>query len=161
MSNKFLNLLATGFGLGYSPIFPGTVGCLLGIPLVWGIQCAGRQLGHEIPFHVTAAFLLSLLSIPICQAGEAAAGNKDPHCVVADEYLTFPISMIGLPFTPAMLAISFVTNRILDIYKPYPARQLQSIHGGLGITIDDVFTATYSLALNHAAYWFLSRQGWL
>lgn len=157
---KLAILLSTGFGLGHSPFFPGSVGCMLGIPLVWLIQTTGARLGMEIPFHITLAVLLSLIAIPICHAGEKAAGSKDPHCVVADEYLTFPISMIGLPFNPVMIAISFVTNRILDIVKPYPARQLQALPGGLGITIDDVFSATYSLALNHAAYWFLMHRGW-
>jgi len=161
MMKKLAILLSTGFGLGYSPLFPGSVGCLLGLPLVWIIQQTGHHLGREIPFHITVAVLLSLIAIPICHAGEKAAGSKDPHCVVADEYLTFPISMIALPFTPVMIAISFITNRILDIIKPYPARQLQALPGGLGITIDDVFSASYSLVLNHAAYWFLRHQGWL
>jgi phosphatidylglycerophosphatase A len=161
MIKRLTILLSTGFGLGHSPLFPGSVGCLLGIPLVWVIQYSGIQLGMEIPFHIMMAVLLSLIAIPICHVGEKAAGNKDPHCVVADEYLTFPISMIGLPFTPLMIAISFVTNRILDIFKPYPANQLQALPGGLGITIDDVFSATYSLALNHAAYWCLRHYGWL
>ncbi len=151
--------LSTGFGLGYSPLIPGTVGGLLGIPLVWAIQLTGQRLGHEIPFHIAAAILLSLMAIPICTAGEKAAGQKDPHCVVADEYLTFPISMIGLPFSPLMVAISFITNRILDIIKPYPARQIQSLPGGWGITLDDVFSATYSLALNHLAFQTLIHFG--
>ncbi|MEI8138411.1 MAG: phosphatidylglycerophosphatase A [bacterium] len=161
MVKKLTILLSTGFGLGHSPLFPGSVGCLLGIPLVWAIQYSGLQLGMEIPFHITMAVLLSLIAIPICHVGEKAAGSKDPHCVVADEYLTFPISMIGLPFTPLMIAISFVTNRILDIFKPYPASQLQALPGGLGITIDDVFSATYSLALNHVVFWCLRHYGWL
>jgi len=152
--------LSTGFGLGYSPLIPGTIGSLPGIPLVWAIQQAGRGLGHEIAFHVSAAVVLSLIAIPLCSAGERAAGHKDPHCVVADEYLTFPISMIGIPFSPLMIAIAFVTNRILDIVKPFPARQIQALPGGWGITLDDVFSATYSLALNHLALWALTRAGW-
>lgn len=155
MLRKLTVLLSTGFGLGYSPIFPGTVGSLPGLPLVWFLQYAGNQFGMGIPFQIAIAALLSLLAIPICQVGEKAAGGKDPHCVVADEYLTFPICMIGLPFTPMMVGIAFVTNRILDIVKPYPARQLQALPGGWGITIDDVFSASYSLALNHAAYWLI------
>ena len=156
---KLAVLLSTGFGLGHSPVIPGTIGCLLGIPLVWAIQESGRKLGCEIPFHIVAAVVLSLLAIPICAAGEKAAGHQDAQCVVADEYLTFPISMIGLPFSPLMIAISFVTNRILDIVKPFPARQIQALPGGLGITLDDVFSAAYSLALNHLAFWGLTRAG--
>ena len=157
--NKLAVWLSTGFGLGYSPIIPGTVGCLLGIPLVWAIQLTGQRLGHEVPFHIAAAALLSVMAIPICTAGEKAAGHKDPHCVVADEYLTFPISMVGLPFSPAMITISFVTNRILDIIKPYPARQVQALPGGWGITLDDVLSAAYSLALNHIAFRALVHFG--
>lgn len=152
MFRKLAVLCSTGFGLGYSPLIPGTVGSLPGIPLVWAIQQARTQFGIGIGFEVIAAGLLCLLAIPICDAGEKAAGGKDPHCVVADEYLTFPICMIGLPFTPEMIGIALATNRILDIVKPFPARQLQALPGGLGITIDDVFSATYSLALNHVAF---------
>lgn len=150
--NRLAVLFSTGFGLGHSPVIPGTIGCLLGIPLAWATQTAGRRIGYEVAVEIAAAALLSLLAIPICEAGERAAGRKDPHCVVADEYLTFPISMIGLPFSPIMIAVSFVTNRVLDIVKPFPARQIQVLPGGLGITLDDVISAVYSLALNHLAY---------
>ncbi|MEI8121003.1 MAG: phosphatidylglycerophosphatase A [bacterium] len=152
ITNKLAVLLSTGFGLGHSPIIPGTVGCLIGIPLFRAIQLTGQRMGCEIPFEIGAAIILSLMAVPLCSAGERAAGHKDPHCVVADEYLTFPISMIGLPFSPLMIAIAFVTNRILDIVKPFPARQLQALPAGWGITLDDVFSATYSLALNHLAF---------
>jgi len=157
--NKVAVWLSTGFGLGHSPLIPGTVGCLLGIPIAWAIQLTGHRMGHEIPFQIIAATLLSLMAVPLCTAGEKAAGHKDPHCVVADEYLTFPISMIGLPFSPVMVAIAFVTNRILDIVKPYPARQLQALSGGWGITLDDVFSSFYSLILNHLAFRTLIHFG--
>ena len=150
--NRLAITLSTGFGLGYSPLFPGTAGCLLGIPLVWGLQQAGTQFGGGLFFQVAAAAGLCLLAVPLCTAGERAAGHKDPHCVVADEYLTFPISMIGLPFSPSMVLVAFITNRILDIVKPFPARQLQSLPGGWGITLDDVFSSAYSLAVNHLVY---------
>lgn len=152
-------LLSTGFGLGYSPVVPGTVGCLLGIPLVWLSQRAGQALGLGVSWEMGVAVALAALAIPICNAGEKAAGHKDPHCVVADEYLTFPISMIALPFSPAVVAVAFVTNRVLDIVKPCPARQLQALPGGWGIVLDDVFSAAYSLALNHLAYRLLLHAG--
>ena len=160
MLKNAMRLLATGFGLGYSPFAPGTVGCLWGLPLAWAIHAARIPPGMELPFQIVAAAVLSLLAIPICAAGEKAAGTKDPHCVVADEYLTFPISLIGLPFSPLVIAGAFVTNRIFDILKPFPARQLQRLDGGLGITIDDVFSALYSLALNHALYRLALHSGW-
>lgn len=141
-------LLSSGFGLGHSPFAPGTVGTLLGIPIVWAFHASGIPLAAQVGI----AAVLCLLAVPICTAGERAAGTKDPHSVVADEYLTFPLCMLGLPFTPLALAIAFVTNRVLDIVKPFPARQLQALPAGWGITLDDVFSALYSLLLNHAIW---------
>jgi phosphatidylglycerophosphatase A len=103
-----------------------------------------------------------MVAVPICDAAEKHFGKKDPHCIVADEYLTFPISMIGLPVawnTWWILPIAFVSNRFFDIVKLPPANQLQRLHGGLGIVIDDVFAALYSLAANHAVYYLITR--WL
>jgi phosphatidylglycerophosphatase A len=161
MSKKIMLLLSSGFGLGYSPVAPGTAGCLLGIPLTWAIHAAGARLGADVPFQIAAAALLAWLAVPICTAGEKAAGVKDPHCVVADEYLTFPISLIGLPFSPLVVACAFVTNRLFDILKPFPARQIQQLPGGWGITLDDVFSALYSLAFNSALYALALYRGWL
>jgi len=158
---KLAVLLSTGFGLGYSRVIPGTVGTLPGIALAGAVQAAGRYLGCEIPFHITAAAILSLLSVPICDAGEKATGYKDPHCVVADEYLTFPIVMIGLPFSPLMVAVAFVTHRVCDIIKPFPAYRLQRLPGGWGITVDDVISSLYALALNHIAFRILIHYGFM
>jgi phosphatidylglycerophosphatase A len=153
--NKLLNFFATGFGLGRSPFAPGTVGTLPGIPLAWALSFLAW------PWQVAACAALALLAIPLCSVGEKAAGAKDPHCVVADEYLTFPITLIGLPFAWPVVVFAFLTHRALDILKPYPARQLQALPGGLGITIDDVFSSLYALACNHLAYQLALHFGWL
>lgn len=142
-------VLATGFGLGLSPVASGTAGTLLGIPIVlllWPLGAAAQA---------AAAVLLPLLAIPVCSVAERTFGKKDDGRIVADEYLTFPLCMAGLPASPIMLATAFVTHRVMDIIKPPPARGLQSLKGGAGIVMDDVFSSLYALALNHALYWFL------
>lgn len=142
-------VLATGFGLGLSPIASGTAGTLLGIPIVLLLWPLG------LPAQAAAAVLLPLLAIPICDAAERAFGKKDDGRIVADEYLTFPLCMAGLPPTPLMLATAFLSHRFFDIVKPPPARGLQALKGGVGIVMDDVFSSLYALAVNHAIYWFL------
>lgn len=141
-------LFAIGFGLGLSPVAPGTVGSIWGVLIAFAIN-------YNLPepwLQAAIAAVLALVSIPICAVGEKHFGTKDPHPVVADEYLTFPLCVIGLPPVPWIFAVAFVTNRALDIVKPFPARQLQRLPGGLGITIDDVFSSLYSLAVNWAVY---------
>jgi phosphatidylglycerophosphatase A len=143
--------LATGFGLGYSPIASGTTGSLLGIGIVLAVWPSG------LAWQIATGILGSLIAIPICSAAERHFGRKDDGRIVADEYLTFPLSMLGLPLTPWVLAMAFVSNRCFDILKPPPARDLQRLSGGLGIVIDDVFAALYSLALNHLLYAIVLR----
>jgi len=147
-------LLANGFGFGLSPIASGTTGCLWGIPLVWAVWVYG---GVGVSGQIVFALVMTLICIPICSVAEQHYGKKDDGRIVADEYMTFPICMIGLPAVWWMLGIAFVTNRIFDILKPPPANALQRLKGGLGITIDDVMAALYSLAVNHLIYWLASK----
>jgi phosphatidylglycerophosphatase A len=142
--------VATGFGLGYSPVASGTVGTLLGIGLVGLMQWIPGLI-----FQSAAALVLTIVAIPFCHDAEAVFARKDDGRIVADEYLTFPICMLGLPFTPSIVVVAFLTNRFFDILKPPPARALQRIEGGLGIVVDDVVAALYSLAANHAVFWLL------
>jgi phosphatidylglycerophosphatase A len=147
---NLIKWIAVGFGTGLSPIMPGTVGTLVGLPLAWGLMFL-----HEQPVMQSAICLgLTLLSIPICEVAEKMIGGKDPGCIVADEYLTLPITVIGLT-SPWALLSGFVLHRIFDITKPPPIKQLQHIHGGFGITIDDFLAALIALGLNHALFHFL------
>jgi phosphatidylglycerophosphatase A len=148
MKNKWIKSIATGFGLGLSPVMPGTAGTLWGIPISWAVMLlpsCGYQIG------VCAA--LTLLAIPVCGAAEKLLGKgKDPGCIVADEYLTLPICYLGLPFVPWVIFSGFILHRIFDITNPPPIRQLQSLKGGLGIVIDDFLAALFALAVNHLLF---------
>lgn len=148
MNTKWIQWIGTGFGAGFSPILPGTVGTLWGLPLAWGVS----QI-PTLPLQTIACLLLTLLAIPVCSATEKALGRgKDPGCIVADEYCTLPIVYLGLPFTPAVVLTGFLFHRIFDIVKPPPIRQLQSLRGGLGIVIDDFTAAAFALACTHLLF---------
>ena len=146
---KFIKWVAIGFGTGLSPIMPGTVGTLLGLPLAWGLMYL-----PSIWCQIGTCLVLTLISIPICGIAEEMIGGKDPGCIVADEYLTLPITVIGLT-SPWALLSGFVLHRIFDITKPPPIKQLQHIHGGFGITIDDFLAALIALGLNHVIFRFI------
>ncbi|MFU8780213.1 MAG: phosphatidylglycerophosphatase A [Kiritimatiellia bacterium] len=144
---------ATGFGTGFSPFASGTVGTLPAIPFVYFVWPL-----LDWPVQAVVATGLALLAIPICSAAERQFRTKDDGRIVADEYMTFPICMIGLPGNSLlMLAIAFVTCRLFDILKPEPADRLQAIKGGTGIVLDDVVASLYSLAVNHVIYHFVLK----
>ncbi|GEN27241.1 phosphatidylglycerophosphatase A [Halovibrio variabilis] len=134
--------LATGFGLGLVPIAPGTFGSLLGIPLAWWLL--SRPLGHQ---GIIMAVLL-VLAVPVCHIAEwhyIGLGNEglDHGSIVADEYVAFPLAVIGLAAArhPAAIALAFVVYRFFDGLKPPPIHLAEYVHGGFGIVLDDVIAA--------------------
>ena len=157
--DRFTLLVATSFGLGYAPVASGTFGALPGALLAYGAAVVALHshatLLWQVVGQVVFAVALSGLAIPICDVAEKLLGVKDDGRIVADETWTFPVCTIGLPLVaaPWMLGVAFVVNRVCDIIKPPPARQLQDLHGGFGIVIDDFIACLYALAINHGIYW--------
>lgn len=153
LTKKMMLVIAEGFGLGLSPVASGTVGTLPGILIAWAIA------GLSWPYQTAVCVVLTLVAIPICHTAEAMLGRKDDGRIVADEYMTFPISLIGLDWlaAPWILALAFVTSRVMDIIKPFPAKQLQNLRGGFGIVVDDFFSTLYALALNHVVVCFANK----
>ena len=137
--------VATGFGLGWSPVASGTAGTLLGVALVWLLPWTKWQA------QLALSAGLILVAIPACSVAEREFGVKDDSRIVADEYTTFPLCLVGLPwgFHPWLLLTAFVVHRVLDIVKPFPAYRLQRLRGGAGIVADDVASSLYALGANH------------
>lgn len=152
--NVSVLVLATGFGLGLSPVASGTAGSLLGVAITMGV--AGLTLGVQ----VCLAVILALIAVPVCDAAEKIYGRKDDGRIVADEYLTFLICTLGLPWQTHLwlLPVAFVTNRIMDVIKPFPARRIQEIKGGAGIVLDDIVSSLYALGINWIIYYAVTRM---
>ncbi len=157
---KLAVFAATGFGLGLSPVAPGTVGSLLGCLIVWIMTALRLPLAGQIAVCV----LLAFVCVPVCTAAEKELSlGKDPGRIVADEYLTFPIAMLGLYGEwmqhAWLMPLCFAVARFMDIVKPFPAYRLQSLPSGLGITIDDLVASLYALAVNHIIFAAAMRWG--
>ena len=125
--------LATGFRTGNIPFAPGTFGSLIGLPLCFAL--AGMS--------TTPAMLWTLLfiffAVWIADAAEKILEQNDPGCIVIDEIAGMVVALVGLPFNPITVVIGFIIFRILDIFKPFPIRDLDKrIPGGLGVVADDV-----------------------
>lgn len=149
---------ATGFGLGLSPIASGTTGALLGVLIIF---CLSTVWAGPVIWQIGCGVILTVAAVPLCDIAEKYFKRKDDGRIVADEYLTFPIGMIGLPICIPVLIMAFLTNRFFDIIKPPPARRLQNLPGGLGIVADDAVSVLYSLALNHILFRLLIKYGFI
>jgi phosphatidylglycerophosphatase A len=134
-------LLSTAGGAGYSPLVPGTAGSAVGLLTFWAL--AG------LPPLVQTLATLVLFGLGVAASSRTAAevGRKDPGIVVVDEVVGQWASLLFLPLTPATAALSFLLFRALDVLKPWPARDLESLPGGLGIMADDLMAGIYANAL--------------
>jgi len=171
---RFALFVATACGLGYAPIAPGTWGALAGLVLITGFAIAeGSFLRIDFRFDYLL-FWHCLLFLATCAIGVWSAsctarfyGEKDPQRVVIDEvsgqYLTILLGC-GLPLASARpakfaplgvvtlysalhwqyLLAGFILFRLFDIWKPFPARQAESLPGGWGIMADDWIAAVYA-----------------
>jgi phosphatidylglycerophosphatase A len=131
-------LLATAGGAGYSPLVPGTVGSAVGVLSFWGLT------GLSSPAQALATVTLFGLGVAAASRTAATLGRKDPGIVVIDEVVGQWASLLFLPLTPATAAVSFLIFRAMDVVKPWPARDFESLPGGLGIMADDLMAGIYA-----------------
>ncbi len=143
MINRFLLLLATGFGVGYSPIAPGTLGTLITIPIYYFLS--------EIPSPIYEITLVGFffLAVWVSEKTEAITGKKDDPRIVIDEIIGFLISMLWVPKTIRFIIIGFILFRFFDILKPFPIRRLEKVKGGYGVVLDDVMAGVYANIILH------------
>lgn len=124
-------------GAGFFPIAPGTVGSAIGVAV------------YLLTAHWPAAWQIGLLAaISLVGTWGAtgtarALGREDPGPVIVDEVagqlLTLLLTGVGV----AGAVAGFFIFRILDIVKPWPARNFEALHGGVGIMADDLMAGVY------------------
>ena len=144
-----LNLfIASGLGLGLVvPFAPGTFGSLPGVALAYATTLL------PLWAQIAVCTALVLLAIPVCGAAEKTLGIKDDGRIAADEWMLFPVAVIGIPLASMpwwSIAVFFCVTRAIDILKPWPCRAIQALPGGRGIVADDLVANIYALAVNLA-----------
>ena len=137
---------ATFFGAGFGKPGPGTWGSVAAA-LLWfavvrfahlsALQTAIASLG--------CALLVLLIGIPAGTIVEGEGEREDPGFVVLDEVCGQWIALAASPADWAHVLVALLLFRGFDIIKPWPARQLERLHGGAGIMLDDVAAGVYAL----------------
>jgi phosphatidylglycerophosphatase A len=146
--------IATGFGAGFVPVAPGTVGALEGIAIYVGVRALGVG---ELNLFVGLIILnigLFLLGVWASSKTCGVIGIADPHQIVVDEISGQLISLTPLGLLPSLslagLIIGFVLFRL-------PIRKLERLPGGLGVMADDALAGTYAAVLLWCGQLFFLR----
>jgi phosphatidylglycerophosphatase A len=137
---------ATFFGAGFGKPGPGTWGSVAAT-LIWFLAaCLAHLSAIQIAVLSVAGALLALVvGIPAGTIVERESEREDPGYVVLDEVCGQWIALAASPVNWPHALLALLLFRVFDIIKPWPARQLERLHGGAGIMLDDVAAGVYAL----------------
>lgn len=145
------HFIALGCGSGLSMWAPGTVGTVF----AWLTFLIMRP-------HLADGAFLAVLAIAFVVGVNAihrtgkALGEPDHGSIVWDEIVPFWCVLLMTPATFWWQLLAFILFRFFDITKPMPARWFdQKMKNGLGVMMDDVVAAFYSLLVLAAVKWIL------
>ena len=148
MKTRLAVLLATVGYVGHFPIAPGTAGSAAALPLFFLVRIAGWP-----ALEVTVILVLLAAGCWAGSVAEAHYARTDPGYVVLDEVVGMLVTLLFVPVSATGALVGFFLFRLFDIVKPFPARQCERLHGGVGIMTDDLVAGIYgNLALRAILY---------
>jgi phosphatidylglycerophosphatase A len=127
---RLARLVSSGFGAGFVPAAPGSVGSAVAAVLGAGLL-AGP--GWVLPCAATVVSMGGVWAI------RAAGVFGDPGWVTIDEFAGQWIALLGLARpSVAGLVAAFVVFRLLDVAKPGPVGWADRQGGPAGVMADDL-----------------------
>ena len=133
--------LAFGFGSGLLTSAPGTMGTLAAVPIAVLLAALG----------ISQFWFIALtfgLGVWLCDRVSRRLGVKDYGGIVWDEMVGYWLAVAFVPFHWGWFLAAFILFRAFDIAKPWPISLVEeSFEGGLGIMLDDVLAAVYTLLI--------------
>lgn len=145
-ADRVAYVVALWFGCGRFPKAPGTAGTLGALPLYLWLR------PHGLPAVAVAA--LAITCVGIWASGRVAAhtGLHDPQIVCVDEVAGVLVTWLGAPVGWQGTLAGLVLFRVLDQWKPWPARLAERrLRPALGIMLDDVLAGAWGALLLLAA----------
>ncbi|MDP8052274.1 phosphatidylglycerophosphatase A [Pasteurella atlantica] len=148
-----IHLFAFGFGSGLIKPAPGTWGTLVGMIfaiLLWNLTASPL-------FFMILTVISFILGCYICEKTSQDLGIHDDGRIVWDEIVAIFLIFAFLPqYDYIFYGLTFIVFRFFDIVKPYPIKQFdQTLKGGLGIMVDDILAAVYSLVTLYILHFVL------
>jgi phosphatidylglycerophosphatase A len=140
-------------GVGFFPLFPGTIGSLFGLLLFLLLQHLS-----------TATFMLFLfflfgLGVYSSHLSESFFKKKDASEIVIDEIVAILLVLFFLPASLFWWTAGFISFRFFDILKPPPIRRFERLPGGWGVMVDDLIAAGYALGILRLIEWVITDVG--
>lgn len=141
-------VIATGFGLGWMPVAPGTAASLAAGAAYWLLISP-----LEYWIQAVATSLICGTSLLVLLALVRRYGYADARCVVLDEIAGVSVAFLFLPFDFWVFVVAFFLFRLFDIWKPMPIGWIDKrMRNALGILLDDLVAGGMACVIALAAW---------
>ena len=133
MIKKFPLFFCAGFGIGFFPLFPGTIASFSILPVIWVVK-----LNFSLEVLIIGIILYCVLSMFLLKITLLNKSDKDPKYIVCDEYIGQSISLIFCNEKIIDYFVAFFLFRVLDIRKPFPISHFDNKKNVSNVFIDDI-----------------------
>ena len=154
--NKIISIFTTLFGIGYSPIAPGTIGSIFSIVFLYFLI---KFVSYS--FLVIIFLIILFTSLKLIEKYSNLLKSHDSSTIVIDEFLGIFLIILFydyLKFTNdiIMFLLILILFRFFDILKIFPINWVdKNIKNSFGVVLDDLLAGVYSIIVLYSINVFI------
>ena len=154
--NKIISIFTTLFGIGYSPIAPGTIGSIFSIVFLYFLT---KFVSYS--FLVIIFLIILFTSLKLIEKYSNLLKSHDSSTIVIDEFLGIFLIILFydyLKFTNdfIMFLLILILFRFFDILKIFPINWVdKNIKNSFGVVLDDLLAGVYSIIVLYSINVFI------
>ena len=154
--NKIISIFTTLFGIGYSPIAPGTIGSIFSIVFLYFLI---KFVSYS--FLVIIFIIIFFTSLKLIEKYSNLLKSHDSSTIVIDEFLGIFLIILFydyLKFTNdfIMFLLILLLFRFFDVLKVFPINWVdKNIKNSFGVVLDDLLAGVYSIIILYSINVFI------
>ena len=154
--NKIISIFPTLFGIGYSPIAPGTMGSIFSIFLLYFLI---KFVSYS--FLVIIFIIIFFTSLKLIEKYSNLLKSHDSSTIVIDEFLGIFLIILFYDYLKfandfIMFLLILILFRFFDILKIFPINWVdKNIKNSFGVVLDDLLAGVYSIIVLYSINVFI------
>ena len=154
--NKIITIFTTLFGIGYSPIAPGTIGSIFSIVFIYFLI---KFVSYS--FLVIIFLIILFTSLKLIKKYSNLLKSHDSSTIVIDEFLGIFLIILFYDYLKfandfIMFLLILILFRFFDILKIFPINWVDNnIKNSFGVVLDDLLAGVYSIIVLYSINVFI------
>ena len=154
--NKIISIFPTLFGIGYSPIAPGTIGSIFSIVFLYFLI---KFVSYS--FLVIIFLIILFTSLKLIEKYSNLLKSHDSSTIVIDEFLGIFLIILFYDYLKfandfIMFLLILILFRFFDILKIFPINWVDNnIKNSFGVVLDDLLAGVYSIIVLYSINVFI------